>query len=198
MSEVKRTEEEITREGNPRKPQGEEGKVMLDRMNHSHYEVTGWALAHWKIKGDDQILDIGCGGGMTLHRMTEQLTTGHATGVDYSGVSVEETGKLNEAFVKEGKLTVLEASVEKLPFKDDTFDKTITVESFYFWPDPQANLKEVHRVLKKGGTFLLVADVYQNVQSNRRGVPGDLSDCRICGNRDPYQRWGKLDLRGRT
>ena len=38
MSEVKRTEEEITREGNPRKPQGEEGKVMLDRMNHSHYE----------------------------------------------------------------------------------------------------------------------------------------------------------------
>ena len=40
MSEVKRTEEEITREGNPRKPQGEEGKVMLDRMNHSHYEVT--------------------------------------------------------------------------------------------------------------------------------------------------------------
>ena len=121
MSEVKRTEEEITREGNPRKPQGEEGKVMLDRMNHSHYEVTGWALAHWKIKGDDQLLDIGCGGGMTLHRMTEQLTTGHATGVDYSGVSVEETGKLNEAFVKEGKLTVLEASVEKLPFKDDTF-----------------------------------------------------------------------------
>lgn len=99
---------------------------------------------------------------MTLHRMTEQLTTGHATGVDYSGVSVEETGKLNEAFVKEGKLTVLEASVEKLPFKDDTFDKIITVESFYFWPDPQANLKEVHRVLKKGGTFLLVADVYQN------------------------------------
>ena len=162
MSEVKKTEEEITREGNPRKPQGEEGKVMLNRMNHSHYEVTGWALAHWKIKGDDQILDIGCGGGMTLHRMTEQLTTGHATGVDYSGVSVEETGKLNEAFVKEGKLTVLEASVEKLPFKDDTFDKIITVESFYFWPDPQANLKEVHRVLKKGGTFLLVADVYQN------------------------------------
>ena len=55
MSEVKRTEEEITREGNPRKPQGEEGKVMLDRMNHSHYEVTGWALAHWKIKGRSDI-----------------------------------------------------------------------------------------------------------------------------------------------
>ncbi len=60
------------------------------------------------------------------------MTTGHATGVDYSSVSVEETGKLNEAFVKEGKLTVLEASVEKLPFKDDTFDKIITVEKLLF------------------------------------------------------------------
>lgn len=56
-----------------KKTPGEEGKVMLDRMNHSHYEVTGWALAHWKIKGDDQILDIGCGGGRSLHRMTEQF-----------------------------------------------------------------------------------------------------------------------------
>ena len=71
-------------------------------------------------------------------------------------------GFLFPSLVKEGKLTVLEASVENLPFKDDSFDKIITVESFYFWPDPQANLKEVHRVLKKGGTFLLVADVYQN------------------------------------
>ena len=34
------------------------------------------------------------------------------------------------------------------------------MESFYFWPDPQENLKEVLRVLKRGGTFLLVADVY--------------------------------------
>ena len=162
MAEVKKTEEEITREGNPRKPQGEEGKAMLERMNRSHYEVTGWALDHWTIREDDQVLDIGCGGGMTLHRMAEQLTTGHATGVDYSGVSVTESGKLNEESVKEGKVTVLEASVENLPFEDDTFDKIITVESFYFWPDPQENLKEVRRVLKKGGTFLLVADIYEN------------------------------------
>ena len=57
-------------------------------------------------------------------------------------------------------MKVLEGSVEALPFTDDEFDKIITVESFYFWPDPQENLKEVQRVLKKGGTFLLVADTY--------------------------------------
>ena len=55
----------------------------------------------------------------------------------------------------------MEASVEKLPFADNAFDKIITVESFYFWPDPAENLKEVYRVLKEQGTFLLVADIYQ-------------------------------------
>ena len=58
-------------------------------------------------------------------------------------------------------MKVLEGSVEALPFADDGFDKIITVESFYFWPDPAENLKEVYRVLKEQGTFLLVADIYQ-------------------------------------
>lgn len=57
-------------------------------------------------------------------------------------------------------MKVLEGSVESLSFADDTFDKITTVESFYFWPAPQENLKEVRRVLKPGGTFVLVADTY--------------------------------------
>ena len=46
-------------------------------------------------------------------------------------------------------------------YKRQAFDKIITVESFYFWPDPAENMKEVYRVLKEQGTFLLVADIYQ-------------------------------------
>ena len=151
---------EITKQGNPRKPEGAAGEEMLARMNESHYEVTGWALDLWKIQEDDRILDIGCGGGMTLKRMSEQAKQGLLTGVDYSSVSVQESKKLNEIDVKSGKMDVIEASVESMPFSDDTFDKIITVESFYFWPDPAENLKEVYRVLKQGGIFHLVADIY--------------------------------------
>ena len=155
-----KTQEEVTRIGNPRKPEGTEGEEMLERMNQSHYEVTGWALSYWEMQEDDRVLDIGCGGGATLHRMAEKVTSGHVTGVDYSDVSVETSRRNNEKNISSGKMDVLEGSVENLPFADDSFDKIITVESFYFWPDPQENLKEVRRVLKEGGTFLLVADTY--------------------------------------
>lgn len=156
----KLSEQDITKQGNPRKPEGSAGEEMLSRMNESHYEVTGWALSLWKIQEEDCILDIGCGGGMTLKRMSEQAAKGKLTGVDYSLVSVQESKKLNEADIQLGKMEVIEASVEAMPFAQDSFDKIITVESFYFWPDPAENLKEVYRVLKKNGIFHLVADIY--------------------------------------
>lgn len=155
-----KTEEEITKEGNPAKPEGEAGAEMLKRMNESHYKVTGWALGNWRIKESDRILDIGCGGGMTLKRMSKKITTGHLTGVDYSEISVEESLKMNVTDVKSGKMDIVSGSVESLPFDDNSFDKIITVESFYFWPNPKENLKEVLRVLKPNGRFLLVADIY--------------------------------------
>ena len=121
---TERTQEEITISGNPAKPQGEDGATMLKRMNESHSPVTCWALEHWQIAPEEELLDIGCGGGATLKRMGEKITTGHLTGVDYSPVSVKTSLKTNRQDVESGKMKV------------------------------------VRRVLKEGGTFLLVADTY--------------------------------------
>ena len=79
-------QEEITRKGNPRKPQGEEGFSMLRRMNESHGPVTEWALGFMDFQENDRALDIGCGGGATLQRISRRIGTGHLTGVDYSPV----------------------------------------------------------------------------------------------------------------
>ena len=157
-----KTQEEVTRIGNPRKPEGTEGEEMLERMNQSHYEVTGWALSYWEIQEDDRVLDIGCGGGATLHRMAEKGTSGHVAGGGFLGGSRGNSRRENGKNISNRKEGVLEGLGGKLPFSEGSFDKIITVESFYFWPDPQENLKEVRRVLKAGGTFLLVADIYQN------------------------------------
>ena len=164
MTEQEKQEQRrITMEGNPSKPRGEAGMQMLERMNQSHYEMTGWALDKLNIQPGDKIIDIGCGGGMTVKRICGMLEGGHVTGIDYSDVSVAASKKLNEAETAAGKADILSASVEALPFAENTFDKAVTVESIYFWPDQAENLKEVLRVLKPGGALLIVSEVFKDI-----------------------------------
>lgn len=156
----KLTEDQITKLGNPGKPNGEAGEMMLERMNSSHSELTDWALSLIDFKNTDHILDIGCGGGSALNKISKKVTSGYLYGVDHSEVSVGLTEKNNADIIKEGRMNILRSSVEKLPFLNAIFDKIITIESFYFWPDPPGNLKEVRRTLKPGGRFFLVSEIY--------------------------------------
>ena len=147
----------------PGNPQGELGADMLRYMNDEHDAVTNWALDLLDWEGIRHVLDIGCGGGATLARILRRVeTTTQVTGVDYSEVAVEQSRLFNAEAVAAGRVQVVNGSVERLPFGDNTFDRIVTVESFYFWPQPQDNLREVLRVLKPGGKFALVADIYEH------------------------------------
>lgn len=158
----KQKEISITELGNPRKPQGEAGKEMIARMNESHAEMTGWALDHLIIDPKDTILDIGCGGGAALKRLSKRIDGGKLYGIDYSEVSVEASTQENREDIESGKMEIHQGSVSSMPFDDEMFDTVITVESYYFWPDLEQDMQEVFRVLKKGGTFLLIAEMYMN------------------------------------
>ncbi len=150
-----------TNMGNPAKPQGQAGVDMLNRMNTSHGPVTDWALGILNVKEGERILDIGCGGGATIKKLLEIVgENGHVSGIDYALDSVTTSINNNlDAFVA-GKTDIAQCSIEKTPFYDDLFDKVITVESLYFWPDPKENVKEVYRFTKPGGRVLLVLDIY--------------------------------------
>lgn len=164
-SEKHMDERAVTEAGNPGNPQGEYGEQMLERMNRSHAEVTSWALDQLSYKAGERALDIGCGGGATMARLAKRIqaagSTGHVSGIDHSEVSCEASGQYNKDAIQAGQMDVACASVEALPFRDETFDIVTTVESFYFWPNPEESLKEVARVVKPDGHFLLVADVYR-------------------------------------
>ena len=61
-----RSEEEKELIINARKPVGELGDKLLDRMNESHESLAQWGVSHLDISKDDVILDIGCGGGVNV------------------------------------------------------------------------------------------------------------------------------------
>lgn len=153
-------QKKVTEEGHPNHPAGEAGKAMLTRMNESHGPLTQWGLSQLDFGEQDHILDIGCGGGACLSRLSKLVKDGTFVGIDYAKTSVEATKQFNQSLIQDGKLQVYEASVSEMPFDDESFDKIVTVESYYFWPDFDNDMKEVFRVLKKGGHFLLIAEIY--------------------------------------
>lgn len=142
---------------NAEKPKGFWGRMMIRNMNKNHYNVTGWGLSHYDFKDSDIALDIGCGGGKTVNRISKKVSK--AYGVDYSELAVKKAQKLNKKQIKRGVVQISRASVSHLPFEDEKFDIVTAVETYYFWPDKLNDLKEIRRVLKKGGTLVMVFEM---------------------------------------
>ena len=138
-----------------RKPIGLGGKIMVTMMNLGHSPVARWGLRFLELTPDAKVLDCGCGGGANIKRLLKKCPQGVVKGIDYSPVSVEKSKRVNEAAVTKGRCTVLRASVAELPFESEQFDAVTAFETVYFWPDLPQCFREVWRVLKSGGTFLI-------------------------------------------
>jgi ubiquinone/menaquinone biosynthesis C-methylase UbiE len=149
------------------KPTGWLGRLILRNMNQRHAKVTDWGLSHVTIKRNDTILDVGCGGGATIARLAALASEGKVCGVDHSQDSVALSRKRNRRLIAEGRAEIAQASVSELPFADDVFDLAVAVETHYYWPDLAADLREVRRVLKPGGTVALIAEAYKGGKYDR-------------------------------
>ena len=140
---------------NTRKPVGFAGKLMVAMKNLGHSPVARWGLQFLNAAPDAMVLDCGCGGGANMKRLLKKCPQGIVKGIDYSPVSVEKSKKVNEVAVTKGRCDVLCASVAELPFESEQFDAVTAFETVYFWPDLPQCFREVYRVLKPGGTFLI-------------------------------------------
>ena len=140
---------------NTRKPQGFGGKLMTKMMNIGHAKLSQWGFSNISVNPDAAVLDVGCGGGANIVAWLGKCGNGHVTGMDYSKVSVAESQKLNAAAIKQGKCCVVQGDVSAIPFPDAVFDYVSAFETIYFWPDLLQSFREVHRVLKPDGMFLI-------------------------------------------
>ena len=165
---------------NARKPVGELGHQILERMNRSHETMAVWGVSHFDVAEDDLILDIGCGGGRNIERFAAEIKSGKVVGIDYSDVSVEKSIKLNREAIDEGKAEVIQGSVSEMPFDDCTCDIVTGFETIYFWPDFINDLKEVNRVLKKDGlVFFCNEAVYREGEMEKYDDLVELLDMKI-------------------
>src|SRR5262249_16168107 len=154
-----------------RKPTRWVGRLFLWIMNMSHSGVTDWGLTHVRIEKSFTILDVGCGGGRTISKLAELAADGRGYGVDYSKGSVAASGHENAELIKAGRVEIQQASVSHLPFPDKKFDLVTAVETHYYWPNLAGDMREIRRVLRPGGTLIMIAESYKR---GRHGMVQEL------------------------
>ena len=137
------------------KPKGIGGKIMVNMMNAGHSSMAEWGFTHIEIRNNYICLDIGCGGGANVQKLLAKTPYGKVTGIDYSEISVIKSQKINKEEIENKRCEILQGNVMKLPFGNETFDIITAFETIYFWPDINEAFKQVYRVLKGSGTFMI-------------------------------------------
>lgn len=132
------------------------GRVIAFIMARETWAQNQRAIEALEVAPEDNVLDIGCGPGRALSALAAKAVRGRVVGADPSELMIEIASDRNKALLRSGRVDVAVAGVEALPFPRTSFDKVLCVHVLYFWSDLVAALREIRRVLKPGGQFVLL------------------------------------------
>lgn len=126
-----------------------------------------WAelLDRLELRGDERILDLGCGRGAVLLMAAQHLTTGRAVGVDLwrtgdqSGNSAEATRRNAVAEGVADRVELHTGDLTALPLEDNGFDVVLSnfaIHNISGRAGREKAISEAVRVLRPGGRLLIV------------------------------------------
>lgn len=141
-----------------------EGLLFLLYVKVGKFRHRDFMLSLYDWRGDEQVLDVGCGRGLLLVGAAKRLAHGHATGVDVwskvdmGGNSAEATTRNLEIEGVTERVTLVSGAAEQMGFPDETFDVVVSnlcLHNIYDRPTRQQALAQIVRVLKPGGVTLI-------------------------------------------
>ena len=127
--------------------------TSYDKRWHDYVGPTLHAILDSVVfQGRERVLDVACGTGELERLFLRRWPELELVGADVS------QGMLCQASHKEGNKRVawVQAEASLLPFADQSFDHVVCANSFHYFPSPIQALNEVHRVLRPGGSFVLL------------------------------------------
>lgn len=162
MEQNKPTPEELAAQ--LRKPHGENGVQVGKFMNEGNKFINELSYKALSLQEWDNVLEIGPGNGAFVSELIEPFEYVGYTGLDYSGLMIEEAKKVNATLISRGRVRFVEGNISGLDFKNKAFNKIITVNTLYFWPEPQKNLAELNRVLADDGKLIMAIRPKRNME----------------------------------
>lgn len=133
------------------------GRFMLRSMNKGHEKLARWGRSYLNIDKNYTVLDLGCGGGRNIEYFLTKADKVY--GLDHSETSVKMASEINKKAIDTGRCQILVGDVKNLPLEDQSIDIVTAFETIYFWNDIEECFREIYRVLKNGGQFLICNEV---------------------------------------
>ncbi len=134
------------------------------KMENHHLDITEKTIRLMNLRPGERVLDLGCGSGWATRLLARIVADGaegfgQVIGVDVSDEMIRQARAASKDFEN---VMYVWGSATQIPWEENFFDKMLSVESFYYYPDQDRALAELFRVMAPKGRLFILINLYKD------------------------------------
>ena len=132
-----------------------------EKMESHHLDITQKTLRRMDLAAGQRILDLGCGAGWATRLLAQAVTddskSSQIVGLDVSDEMIRLARETSLGF---NNIEYVCGSASQISWQGGFFDRVLSIESFYYYPDQELALRELYRVMAPGGRLFILINLY--------------------------------------
>ena len=143
-----------------------------EEMERHHLDITEKTIRLMDLRAGERVLDLGCGAGWATRLLARMVGEGpqgfgQVVGIDVSDEMIRRARESSRDF--ENTMFVW-GSAQQIPWEENFFEKVLSVESFYYYPNQDRVLAELFRVMAPRGRMFILINLYKDNPYSLRWV----------------------------
>jgi SAM-dependent methyltransferase len=141
-------------------------------MEGHHLSIAEQTIRRMDLKPGERVLDLGCGTGWATRVLARLVAEGpvgfgQVLGLD---ISDEMIARAREASKEFDNILFVWSSAEQIPWEENYFNKVLSIEAFYYYPDQERVLAEMFRVMAPKARLYILINLYKENPYSLRWV----------------------------
>ena len=143
-----------------------------EEMENHHISIAEQTIRLMNLQPGQRVLDLGCGAGWATRILARLVAegpqgSGQVVGLDISDDMIYRARAASKEFEN---IMFVRGSAHEIPWHENLFDKVLSIESFYYYPDQERALAEIFRVMAPVGELYILINLYRDNHYSLRWV----------------------------